>query len=408
MPPPMAMATRRRNAPINRRSDARRGSSRTRLPSIWSAGVAAALILAAPLVCLQAAANAGMPVPQWVRAWNGFRLADDARERLSGDARNPQAGVAAGPGALELARAAYAREPLASNALFVLALAQVPLTEDYRAGPIAREGVLLDKRSALLQLLMITDAATRRDYPELFAHADLLAAAHPDLAEAVLAPLFARLGDPAVVPIVAAALADDPRWAPAFKRHVPDTDAALTNYAALRRQTGVGERWESDEKLVAAFADKGRYDEAFGLWRSLEGANADAYGFFADARFAPIGWRLTERGERSARILADGTMTVRVERGAGGELARRLLQLPPGRYRLEVGIAANERDPLLVTLHCARRASNAARRPLTARTEFTVGDVRCPAYWLILDGSALDRRHGIDATLSGWRFTRIS
>lgn len=100
-------------------------------------------------------------------------------------------------------------------------------------------------------------------------------------------------------------------------------------------------------------------------------------------------------------------MAVTVERGAGGELARRLLQLPPGRYRLDVNIAANEPDPLSVTLQCAAGAPNTVRRPLAARTEFAVGEAGCPAYWLILDGSALDRRHGIEATLSGWRFTRI-
>jgi hypothetical protein len=375
---------------------------------LWRPIAAVALVLAAPFAYLQSAANADMPAPQWARAWNGFRLADDARARLSGNPQNPQAGLTIGPGAEDLARAAYAREPLAGNALFVLALAQAPLRDGGSSGPVAREAVRLDKRNALLQLIAIADAAGRGDDRALFAHADLLAAAHPDLADAALAPLFARLDDPALVPMLAEALTDDPRWAPALKRYVPANEAALRNYAALRRQAGAGQSWNSDEQLVAAFADKGLYAEAFDVWRGLQRGQGDPFGFTSGARFAPIGWRLAERGDRSARVTEDGAMAVTVERGAGGELARRLLQLSPGRYRLAVRIDASEPDPpLTVTLQCAVGGADAFRLPLATQTEFRVSDASCPAYWLMLGGSALDSRHGIDATLSGWRLTRV-
>jgi hypothetical protein len=368
---------------------------------------AAALVLAAPIAYFQAAANADLPAPRWAREWNGFRLAADARARLSGDRQNPQAGLTLGPGAPELARAAYVREPLASNALFVLALEQAPLGADYRAGPIAREAVRLDKRSSLLQLLMIADAGGRADFPALFAHADLLAAAHPELANATLSPMFARLGEPAAVPIVAAALAKNPRWADAFKRYVPQDAAALRSYVALRRAAGKGVRWDSDPLLINALAGKGLFDEAFALWREIEGLRADPYGFAADTRTTPIGWQLVESGARSARIEANGAMTVWVERGAGGEVARRLLQLPPGRYRLDLEVAANEADPAFtLALQCAVGGGAAQRYPLGARTMLSVGEGPCPAWWMIIEASALDSRHGIEATLSKWRLTR--
>lgn len=383
------------------------GPSRLR----WIAsGTAAALLFAAPIVSLQAAVNSGAPVPGWARAWSGFRLAQEARGRLLGDPRDPAAGLTLGPGAADLARAAYGREPLASEATFVLALAESPLTDEYRAGDTARLGVALDKRNALLQLLLIADAARREDYPAMFAHADVLAAAHPVLSRQVLAPVFDRLGDPAAVPIVAAALAEDPRWAPAFRDIVPQGEAALRNYLALRTQAGWDQRWESDERLIAALADAGLYREAFGAWRGIAGSDADSFGFTADASFAPIGWRTVEQGDRIARIGEGGAMFVSVERGAGGELARRLLQLPAGRYRLETQIAATTGDPpLWVALQCAdpARAGQLVRQPLGERTELVASAAGCPAYWLVVGASALESRHRVEATLDRWRFTSI-
>jgi hypothetical protein len=375
--------------------------------SKWSAAAALALVLAVPFAGLQAIVNSGGDAPRWARDWNGFRLAEDARGRLSGDPENPQAGVSMGAGAPALARAAYAREPLASDAVFVLALAQSPLGEEYRAGGAAKLGAAIDKRNALLELLLIADAARRQDYPEMFGYADVLAAAHPTLARSVLAPLFDRLGDPAAVPIVAAALADHARWADAFESYVPKDEAALRNYLALRRRAPAGEHWESDDKLIAALADRHMYVEAFATWRLVADTGANRFGFVTDDRFAPIGWRLVVRGNRVAQIADDGAMTVSVERGAGGELARQLLELSPGRYRLETRIAsADATPPLWVSLSCAS-VKGARRQPLKPQVDFTVSEAGCPAYWLVVGGSALESRHGVEATLSGWRLSRV-
>lgn len=378
--------------------------------SWWSGVAAALLLLAAPFAYFQAAANSGLDAPRWARAWNGFRLAEEARGRLSGDPQKPEAGLTLGPRAEALARAAYAREPLASNALFVLALAQSPLTDNYRAGTIARQGAALDRRHGLLQLLLVADAAAREDFDDLFAHADLLAAAHPDLAQVVLAPLFDRLGDPEVLPLVERALAGKLRWAAAFKRTVPQDTAALRNYLTLRREAGLGVQWESDGALVGALADNGLYDDAFALWRGIVGGDADRFGFVADAAYAPIGWRLASGGEGAARIGEDGTMFVWLQRGADAVLARQLLALPPGRYRLETRIESPNADPpLTIALHCATASvAPGQTRPLAARTDFVVNAGSCPAYWLVLGGSALDSRHDLEATLGNWRFSRIS
>jgi hypothetical protein len=368
---------------------------------------AAALLLAAPFAFFQAAANAGIDAPSWARAWNGFRLADEALGRLSGDPQNPEAGLTLGPGAAALARAAYRREPMATDALFVLELAQSSLDEDYRAGPIATQGAVLDKRNGLLQLLMIADAAGRENFADLFTHADLLSAAHPNLADAVAAPLFERLGDPAAMPLIGEALARNPRWAGAFKRTVPTGDAALRNYLALRREAG--EPWESDGWLVRVLANKGMYRDAIGLWREIAGPSADRFAFSTGAEYAPVGWQLAESGDGAARIGEDGAMFAWMERGADGELARQLLELPPGRYLLEVNIEAREAapPPLTIALQCAG-ASAASRRPLTERTEFVVGDAGCAAYWLILGASAHDSRRDVETTLSGWRLSKVS
>lgn len=376
--------------------------------SKWGVAAAVMLLLAAPVACLQAIVNSGGDAPRWARGWNGFRLAQDARGRLSGDPEHPQAGLTIGAGAPALARAAYAREPLASDAVFVLALAQSPLGEEYRAGPAAKLGAAIDKRNALLQLLLIADAARREDYRAMFDEADILAAAHPGLARSVLAPLFDRLGDPASLPVVTTALAKNARWANVFKSYVPNDEAALRNYLVLRRRAAPGDHWESDEQLVARLADHRMYEEAFATWRLAANTGGNEFGFVTDDRFTPIGWRLVVRGDRVARIDDDGTMTITVERGAGGELARQLLDLPPGRYRLETRIASAEADPpLWVALTCAG-AGDAPRRALKTQVEFAVSGADCPAYWLTIGASALESRHGVDAKLADWRFSRAT
>ena len=57
--------------------------------SRWSAAAAVLLLAAAPVAFLQALVNSGGDAPRWARDWNGFRMADDARGRLSGDPENP-------------------------------------------------------------------------------------------------------------------------------------------------------------------------------------------------------------------------------------------------------------------------------------------------------------------------------
>jgi hypothetical protein len=182
----------------------------------------------------------------------------------------------------------------------------------------------------------------------------------------------------------------------------------LRNYLVLRRQAPAGARWESDEKLVGALVARRMYKEAFEIWRLVADAGSNRFGFVADSRFAPIGWQLVTRGDRVARIGEDGTMAIAVDRGTAGELARQLLELAPGRYRLETRITSADADPpLWVALVCAS-AKGAPRRPLAAQVEFTVGQGGCPAYWLIIGASALESRHGVEATLGGWRFSRVN
>jgi len=372
-----------------------------------SVAAAIALAMAAPLAGLQAIVNSGGDAPRWARNWNGFRMADEARGRLSGDPENPQAGLTLGAGAAELARAAYAREPLATDALLVIALAESGTANEYHATPTATLGAKIDKRNALLELLLIADAARREDYNAMSHHADILAAAHPGLARTVLAPLFDQLGDPAVLPIVSDALNNKARWAAAFESYVPRDEAALRNYLTLRRQAPAGTRWESDEKLVAALADRGLYDEAFAMWRFAADAPGNRYGFMTDEHFAPIGWQLVVRGDRTAQVDGEGALSVSVERGAGGELARQLLDLPAGRYRLETTIEASDTEaPLWISLTCAAGGGE-QRKPLKAKMEFVVGGSDCQAHWLVLGASALESRHGVEARLSDWRFSQV-
>ncbi|MCZ8371085.1 MAG: hypothetical protein O9293_14195 [Porphyrobacter sp.] len=138
----------------------------------------------------------------------------------------------------------------------------------------------------------------------------------------------------------------------------------------------------------------GNYAAAFEVWSRLTGSKANASGV-RDPRFKqdlppPFGWALTSGGDGSVASDARG-LAGQIYGRRNANLARQLLVLPSGSYRLELEVT-EPTELLEVALRCLPDQELARQRLGGAGTlgvAFTVPD-GCKAQWLELNARASD------------------
>lgn len=304
-----------------------------------------------------------------------------------------------------------------------------------RKAPLAPEPFLVLGAQAQLsgdqsRSLQAFSAAVARDPGSPAAHY-LLAGALLRAGDAVRGlreiDLVARLA-PAevanVVPFVAAYAKDRENWLqlrqlfvsnPVLERTVLSVlaaDASNTDTVlALANKRERAPRWLPIllNSLVAAR----QYGRARAIWASAAqaGSGADRLydGDFAEAKApAPFNWVLVSsivgRAERGAR----GGLHVVFYGREDGLLARQLLLLPPGGYRISMEMAATARDAHALTwsVRCDGRAGPIAAIPLdVARSRswrFSV-PAGCAAQWLELSGVSTNAARQSEATIQNMR-----
>lgn len=304
-----------------------------------------------------------------------------------------------------------------------------------RKAPLAPEPFLVLGAQAQLsgdqsRSLQAFSAAVARDPGSPAAHY-LLAGALLRAGEAVRGlreiDLVARLA-PAevanVVPFVAAYAKDRENWLqlrelfvsnPVLERTVLSVlaaDASNTDTVlALANKRVRAPRWLPIllNSLVAAR----QYGRARAIWASAAQARSASDrlydGEFTEAKApAPFNWVLVSsivgRAERGAR----GGLHVVFYGREDGLLARQLLLLPPGGYRISMEMAATARDAHALTwsVRCDGRAGPIAAIPLdVARSRswrFSV-PAGCAAQWLELSGVSTNAARQSEATIQNMR-----
>jgi hypothetical protein len=304
-----------------------------------------------------------------------------------------------------------------------------------RKAPLAPEPFLVLGAQAQLsgdqsRSLQAFSAAVARDPGSPAAHY-LLAGALLRAGEAVRGlreiDLVARLA-PAevanVVPFVAAYAKDRENWLqlrelfvsnPVLERTVLSVlaaDASNTDTVlALANKRVRAPRWLPIllNSLVAAR----QYGRARAIWASAAQARSASDrlydGEFTEAKApAPFNWVLVSsivgRAERGAR----GGLHVVFYGREDGLLARQLLLLPPGGYRISMEMAATARDAHALTwsVRCDGRAGPIAAIPLdVARSRswrFAV-PADCPAQWIELSGVSTNAARQSEATIQNMR-----
>lgn len=353
------------------------------------------------------------------RADDAQALASLADRRL---AASPAGGSDAATAAEMLARRALLADPLELTAYRTLGLAAAARGRIEAADELMTIAGRRAKRDRPTQLWLLQRRAAQGRYPEAVIHADGLLRAWPiEMRPQVTRLLSAMAVDPAAGRAIAGVLATDPPWRSRFlidlSRGDSDLAAPFTVFSALQDSGHPPRNIE-----LAAYVDRlvreGLYQAAFVTWAQLlppEGVKGrgDVYdgGFDGLPGPAPFNWQLPRLKGASVDLgpapdgaaSSSGGGALRLSFGGGAApvvLARQLLVLPPGRYRL-LGQARTERFDsalgLTWTLRCAEGAKGPAGEtgainqspgwtPIAA--EFEVRPGACSAQWLTLEQAA--------------------
>lgn len=357
---------------------------------------AACFFALAPLLAIQAQLGADGEVPGWAEKWNGFRLSRaalaEAIEALQSAERSKLDDAA-----LEKARRAYSLEPLAINSISAFAIVRPD-----QSAALLTAARSLNKRNETAGLLMLQSAIQQADLPKIMSLVDELARVNPDLASRFVAALSQSLADERSIPVLEQGLAKKPSWASAFWKSVPQDGTSLANYLALRSRAKPPRDPAAERSLMNALVAHGQYAQAHALYKAIEAS--DARSGDASELYPPFDWSVTEAREHRARLTASGDMDIFVERGTSGELARKLMVIEPGQYRLSLELGpAQGTGEIEAAFKCAANAHDAASvretPPLQLGETWNVSAGSCRFGWLILTGSAWNSSTDYQTTL---------
>lgn len=371
-------------------------------------GLIALTLACAPVLLLQGQANAGNPLSP-AFGWNGYNLADLAVASLNIDQTGEQLALSVPEAGLDLARQAFSAEPLATDALFIMAVdARARNNADETRAIVGTAGKI-DKRSRNLGALELELAAQSGDLAQTFAVVDRLVTVHPSLVKDFVQPLVGALSDESSIPVLREALAKNPVWAEGFWLSVPRRGELVGRMFALRQQVRTGVTEQSDAALLSSLVENGQFDDAFAFWRQINGAGGNATGFVAGFAHPPFGWDFVTTSERSMNTSGDARYDVYVQNETSGEIARQLLQLTPGTYVFSASVSPErEAADISAQLECARDGGLSTDwSGLNEPARFTVS-ADCKTYWLVLRGSAWDRRNPLRVTVSNMEFRAAS
>ena len=335
---------------------------------------------------------------------NGFAKAE-AAEDLSIILLAPESGVddpRVEQTARSFAREALEHEPLAQTALRTLALLDMRAGEGNRpqARQLMRESAQVSRRDRATMLWLVEDYG-RLGETELALEKLDLALRRGGVSESYLLPVLAQsLAQPGSAEIVDRMLAKRPPWADEFWLAVAKVPEVLPVAAELRQMVahrGIEISQETDAALLAGLVRRGEMERAAQLRAVLPGSGSgegvrNAF-FETQPLYPPFDWQLTNTGDYGGEILQrQNALLLNALPDAGGTVARQLIALGEGSYRLAVTAPqpAQGATTAEAILACARgRDSSEELVRLTIDAQevdvpFTVDGSSCPYQWLEL------------------------
>ena len=169
--------------------------------------------------------------------------------------------------------------------------------------------------------------------------------------------------------------------------------------------------------LLTSLVNAGQFAKARAAWAKVSQVSLDSRTLLYDPEFKrkdappPFNWSLTSSGIGLTDRQRGGGLRVIFYGREDGVLAKQLLVLPPGQYRLSMKAAGNTARvaSLVWTVACASTNATVASRSLYSTIEndwlFTVPR-GCPAQWLQLVGSSSDMPRQSELTVRSVNLVR--
>lgn len=304
----------------------------------------------------------------------------------------------------------YASQALAVSAVDamavrVLALCQTVRGDQKQGRALFQYGEALSRRDLPTQLWFIEDRVGQGDINGALLHYDRAMRTSTEVRDLLLPVLVQASNNVDIARQVGKILAGRPDWWSDFLGRFVERATTPESLAELATQMRLDFSSDLERHRLMTVLDRLIDFQRFGLAkklydRTVPGAGAallDDGGFANDRPVPPIGWRLIDHpehsGVREPRGSGSDGNALSIRGADGGEVARKLLVLPPGTYQLSavVGDAANPREtPASVVIACAGPSTGqlgsadfaTSRSPAALDIRFSVPVSGCTGQWL--------------------------
>ena len=316
---------------------------------------------------------------------------------------------------LRLAREALAAEPTSARAARVIALLAPNAPASRRSFAYARK---LSRRDLIINMWFIEEAVQRNDVAGALAQYDVTLRTSSQAPRLLFPILSSALAQRDLAEPIARLLATGGEWVPDFFDHVMAENARTGDLGrvVLYRPAVLGRLAPAAQaRLVAQLADARQFETGSRIYRLVSrraAAGAGDRGPVVGGALPPFDWAVIDSGNFGASVGSAGALEVYSEAGFRGTVARRLIRLAPGAYRLTgagtvtEGVAAGQAS---WSVTCAESDTNPAATidisgPAAGRKNRQV-DFRlspgCTWFWINLEVGSTSEDGRFEAILTG-------
>ena len=310
------------------------------------------------------------------------------------------------PIAEQWALEAYRMEPLAPEALAILAMAE---EDESVRSEIVSLASNMDRRNPRLQAVVLQERVAQQDYSGAIATLDHILRVRPSRSEELfpsLIPLFARKG---AVEEFARILDGTSPWHEIFFRYAVREPTALSNLLELRKRVSFDNE-QLDQTLLKNLVTEGELDAAYGFYRRLNGAEPSGMTERAldwESTFAPFEWAFSDRrGLRAQPSLSSDRLEISVKPGEGGVVARRLIKAPTSSFVVAVDhdiVSSQTQEDISIGLRCggADRALVLDRNLASQGAGFEIASLpeACSFIEILIEARAWSGRPALNAEI---------
>jgi hypothetical protein len=253
-----------------------------------------------------------------------------------------------------LARKAFRKEPMSTDALVVLAMAANANGNARQAQALFQAVNGLTRRNGLASMWLAEEALQAQDIDAILLHFDEILRTTETGRSRVLQQFAAATANPVFSKALAKLLRSRPPWADEFWQVAPAVQGVAKPVGELRLQLA-DSKLPHDPVDDSALADQlikaGEYDLALRLYRSVAPPSGSLVGdehvrngqFARQPLLPPVDWSISSSGDFGAEIRPQpGALLFSAIGSTRGQVARQWVSLSPGRYVLRAHLTFTE------------------------------------------------------------------